>query len=169
MTAPGNREALSLSCLCCAMAGTFCSVVVCLVGGFMVRRVQDWQKSHQGLRAHLLPACMHGRTHAHAPVWAFVQQEDKYGWHLHACVMRRRSTGEDWRDRETERKWESMCMCMHCLCMDRDPSFVHMRVRLAQRNQPKRKKRTCPWKYMYPVTSKIATVGDGYQTVLHRD
>jgi hypothetical protein len=102
MTAPGNREALSLSlsCLCCAMAGTFCSVVVCLVGGFMVRRVQDWQKSHQGLRAHLLPACMHGRTHAHAPVWAFVQQEDKYGWHLHACVMRRRSTVERQRDRE---------------------------------------------------------------------
>jgi hypothetical protein len=134
MTAPGNREALSLSCLCCAMAGAFCGVVVCLVGGLMARRVQDWQKSHQGLGAGIY--CLHACMDARMPTprcGHVVQQEGKYGWYLHACVTRRRSTGEDWRDRE------STCMCMHCLCVWIEilHSYICVCDWLNQRNQPK--------------------------------
>ena len=105
------------------------------VGGLMARRVQDWQKSHQGLGAGI-SACMDARkpTPRRGRV---VQQEDKYGRHLHARVLRRRSTGED------ERERGRVCVCRVCVWIEILHSYICV-LRLAQLMQPAQAKKTPP-------------------------
>lgn len=96
------------------------------------------------------------------PVWAYctVQQEDMYGWHLQARVMRRRSTGEDGRGRQEESVYARFVYVFK--------SFIRTDAcAIGSTNVTGSSRKRLPQKY--PATSDIATVGDGYQTVLHRD
>ena len=140
------------------MAGASFGVVVVL-GGWVDGATSAG--SYQGLacRRFLLPTCMYALMPTRPGVGVLYSREVSIVWHLQACVMRRRSTGEDERKRDGEDDWKSTCMCMHCFVYG-SKSFIRTYACVIgsnQCNEPKQK--NAP---RNPFSSNIATVSDGY-------